>query len=315
MLRFALQRLAASVPVLLLVTLIAFSVMQLVPGDPAAAIAGAGATNQEIEAIRQQLGLDRPFLEQLVAWYGGLVQGDLGRSILLNRPVWQAITERLPITLPLALFALVLTILIGVPAGVIAALRANSWVDQAVTGLALLGVSVPSFWLALMLIVLFGVRLEWLPTGGFVPFGEDPAAWARSMVLPSVSLALLQIGLLARITRGTMLEVLRQDFVRTAWAKGLPGWMVIGKHALKNVMVPVVTVIGISFGLLLSGSIVIETVYGMPGLGRLMANAIFGRDYPVIQGGLLLTGVVLVLLNLVVDLLYALIDPRVRYGG
>jgi peptide/nickel transport system permease protein len=314
MLRFALRRILASLPVLLIVTLIAFSVMQLVPGDPAAAIAGAGATNQEIAAIRIQLGLDKPFLEQLVTWYGGLIQGDLGRSILLNRPVWQAITERLPITLPLSLFALILTILVGVPAGVVAALRANSWVDQAVTGLAMLGVSVPSFWLALMLIVLFGVHLEWLPTGGFVPFAENPAAWARSMVLPSVSLALLQIGLLARITRSAMLEVLRQDFVRTARAKGLPGWMVIGKHALKNVMVPVVTVIGISFGLLLSGSIVIETVYGMPGLGRLMANAIFGRDYPVIQGGLLLTGVVLVLLNLAVDLLYALIDPRVRYG-
>ncbi|MCC7282123.1 MAG: ABC transporter permease [Acetobacteraceae bacterium] len=315
MFRYALRRIAASLPVLLLVTLISFSMMHLVPGDPAAAIAGAGATNREIEAIRAQLGLDRPFLEQMLAWYGGLFRGDLGRSILLNRPVWQAIVERLPITLPLALFGLVLTVLIGVPAGVIAALRANSWVDQAVTALAMLGVSVPSFWLALMLIVLFGVHLEWLPTGGFVPFGQDPAAWARSMVLPSVSLALLQIGLLARITRGTMLEVLRQDFVRTARAKGLPGWMVIGKHALKNVMVPVVTVIGISFGLLLSGSIVIETVYGMPGIGRLMANAIFGRDYPVIQGGLLITGVMLVLLNLVVDILYAVIDPRVRYGG
>jgi peptide/nickel transport system permease protein len=314
MLRYALRRIVASLPVLLLVTLISFSMMHLVPGDPAAAIAGAGATNREIEAIRVQLGLDRPFMEQLLAWYGGLLQGDLGRSILLNRPVWQAIVERLPITLPLALFGLLLTVLIGVPAGVIAALRANSWIDQAVTGLALLGVSVPSFWLALMLIVLFGVHLEWLPTGGFVPFHQDPAAWARSMVLPSVSLALLQIGLLARITRATMLEVLRQDFVRTAWAKGLPGWMVIGKHALKNVMIPVVTVIGISFGLLLSGSIVIETVYGMPGIGRLMANAIFGRDYPVIQGGLLLTGVMLVLLNLAVDILYAVIDPRVRYG-
>lgn len=315
MARFALRRILASLPVLLLVTLIAFSVMQLVPGDPAAAIAGAGATDREIAAIRTQLGLDRPFLEQLVTWYGGLLQGNLGQSILLNRSVWQAIVERLPITLPLALFALVLTVLIGVPAGVAAALRANSWVDQAVTGLAMLGVSVPSFWLALMLIILFGVHLEWLPTGGFVPFSEDPAAWARSLVLPSISLALLQIGLLARITRSAMLEVLRQDFVRTAWAKGLPGWMVIGKHALKNVLVPVITVIGISFGLLLSGSIVIETVYGMPGLGRLMANAIFGRDYPVIQGGLLLTGVVLVLLNLAVDLLYALIDPRVRYGS
>ncbi|WP_291298027.1 ABC transporter permease [Elioraea sp.] len=315
MLRYAVRRIAASVPVLLLVTLISFSMMHLVPGDPAAAIAGAGATNAEIEAIRLQLGLDKPFLVQLATWYGGLLQGDLGRSILLNRPVWQAIVERLPITLPLALFALLLTLLIGIPAGIIAALRANTWIDQAVTGLAMLGVSVPSFWLALMLIVLFGVHLEWLPTGGFVPFSENPVAWARSMVLPSISLALLQIGLLARITRGTMLEVLRQDYVRTARAKGLPGWMVIGKHALKNVMVPVVTVIGISFGLLLSGSIVIETVYGMPGIGRLIANAIFGRDYPVIQGGLLLTGTVLVLLNLVVDLLYAVIDPRVRYGS
>ena len=315
MLWYAARRIAASVPVLLLVTLISFSMMHLVPGDPAAAIAGSGATNAEVEAIRLQLGLDKPFLVQLATWFGGLLQGDLGRSILLNRPVWQAIVERLPITLPLALFALALTLLIGVPAGVIAALRANTWIDQAVTGLAMLGVSVPSFWLALMLIVLFGVHLEWLPTGGFVPFGEDPVGWARSMVLPSISLALLQIGLLARITRGTMLEVLRQDYVRTARAKGLPGWMVIGKHALKNVMVPVVTVIGISFGLLLSGSIVIETVYGMPGIGRLIANAIFGRDYPVIQGGLLLTGTILVLLNLVVDLLYAVIDPRVRYGS
>lgn len=312
---YALRRLLASVPVLLLVTLISFSVMLLVPGDPAATIAGAGATDAEIRAIRAQLGLDRPFLEQLLAWYGGLLRGDLGRSILLNRPVWQAVVERLPITLPLAFFALLLTVLVGVPAGVIAALRANTWVDQAVTGLALLGVSLPSFWLALMLIVLFAVQLDWLPTGGFVPFAQDPWAWARSLVLPSVSLALLQIGLLARITRSTMLEVLRQDFVRTARAKGLPGWMVIGKHALKNIMVPVVTVIGISFGLLLSGSIVIETVYGMPGIGRLMANAIFGRDYPVIQGGLLLTGVMLVLVNLLVDILYALIDPRVRYGG
>jgi peptide/nickel transport system permease protein len=311
---YAARRIAASIPVLLLVTLISFSLMHLVPGDPAAAIAGAGATNQEIERIRVALGLDQPFLVQLGHWYGGLLRGDLGRSILLNRPVWQAIVERLPITLPLALFALLLTLLVGIPAGIVAALRANTWVDQAVTGLALAGVSVPSFWLALMLIVLFGVHLEWLPTGGFVPFAEDPIAWARSMILPSVSLALLQIGLLARITRGTMLEVLRQDYVRTARAKGLPGWMVIGKHALKNVMVPVVTVIGISFGLLLSGSIVIETVYGMPGIGRLIANAIFGRDYPVIQGGLLLTGTMLVLLNLAVDLLYAAIDPRVRYG-
>ena len=180
--------------------------------------------------------------------------------------------------------------------------------------MALLGVSVPSFWLALMLIVLFSVILEWLPTGGYVPFADSPVDWFRSLLMPSLSLALLQIGLLARITRATMLEVLRQDYVRTARAKGLPRAMVIGKHALKNVMVPVVTVIGISFGLLLSGSIVIETVYSLPGIGRLVATSIFGRDYPVIQGTLLLTATMLVLLNLVVDLLYAALDPRVRYG-
>lgn len=195
----------------------------------------------------------------------------------------------------------------------LAALRPNSWVDQLVLTMALIGVSVPNFWLSLMLIVLFGVIVDWLPTGGYVPFMEDPVEWARSLVLPSISLALLQIGLLARITRATMLEVLRNDYVRTARAKGLPRTMVVGKHALKNVMIPVVTVIGISFGLLLSGSVVIETVYSIPGMGRLLATAIFSRDYPVIQGGLLVTAATLVLLNLVVDLLYAVLDPRVTY--
>lgn len=314
MLRFAAARLLAALPVLLLVSLVSFSVMHLIPGDPASVIAGPAATNQEIEQIRRALGLDKPFLTQMVTWYGHVLQGDFGQSILLSTSVWQALVERMPVTVSLAVLALVMTVAIGVPAGVLAALRANSAVDAAVTGIALLGVSVPSFWLALMLIVLFSVMLEWLPTGGYVPLAVSPVDWFRSLLMPSFSLALLQIGLLARITRATMLEVLRQDYVRTARAKGLPRAMVIGKHALKNVMVPVVTVIGISFGLLLSGSIVIETVYSLPGIGRLVATSIFGRDYPVIQGTLLLTATMLVLLNLVVDLLYAAIDPRVRYG-
>lgn len=314
MVRFAATRLVAALPVLLLVSLVSFSVMHLIPGDPASVIAGPAATNQEIEAIRHALGLDRPFLEQMAAWYWHVLQGDFGRSILLNTTVWQAVVDRLPVTFSLSVLALLMTIAVGVPAGVLAALRANTAVDAAVTGMALLGVSVPSFWLALMLIVLFSVILEWLPTGGYVPFAESPLDWFRSLLMPSVSLALLQIGLLARITRATMLEVLRQDYVRTARAKGLPRLMVIGKHALKNVMVPVITVIGISFGLLLSGSIVIETVYSLPGIGRLLATSIFGRDYPVIQGTLLLTATMLVLVNLAVDLLYAAIDPRVRYG-
>ena len=217
-------------------------------------------------------------------------------------------------TLALAGFALLLTIAIGLPCGVIAAVRANTWIDQAVLTFALIGVSVPNFWSSLMLIVLFGVMLDWLPAGGYIPFADDPVGWARCLILPAFSLALLQVGLLARITRATMLEVLQQDYVRTARAKGLPAVSVIGKHALKNVMVPVITVIGISFGLLLSGSVVIETVYSLPGMGRLLANAVFGRDYPLIQGGLLVTAAVLVLLNLVVDLLYAVVDPRVKYG-
>lgn len=310
---FVLRRLLAAIPVLLIVTLIAASIMQLVPGDPAAVIAGQGATDAEVAQVRAQLGLDRPFLLRLGEWYLGLIQGDLGYSLTLNRTVGQAILERVPVTLALSGVALALTVLIGVPAGVLAALRPNSWVDQLVLTLALIGVSVPNFWLSLMLIVLFGVIVDWLPTGGYVPFAEDPVGWARSLVLPCVSLALLQIGLLARITRATMLEVLRNDYVRTARAKGLPWTMVVGKHALKNVMIPVVTVIGISFGLLLSGSVVIETVYSIPGMGRLLATAIFSRDYPVIQGGLLVTAATLVLLNLVVDLLYAVLDPRVTY--
>jgi peptide/nickel transport system permease protein len=313
MIEFILRRLAAALPVLLLVSLISASIMQLVPGDPAAVIAGQNATDAEIAQIREQLGLNRPFPVKLAAWYADLARGDLGQSILLHRPVLQAIGERVPVTLALAGFALFLTVAIGVPCGIVAAIKANTWVDQAVLTLALVGVSVPNFWLSLMLIVLFGVMLDWLPAGGYVPFADDPVGWVRSLILPGISLALLQIGLLARITRATVLEILQQDYIRTARAKGLPALLVIGKHVLKNVMVPVVTVVGISFGLLLSGSVVIETVYSIPGMGRLLANAIFGRDYPMIQGGLLVTAAVLVLLNLVVDVLYAVIDPRIQY--
>ena len=314
MAEFVIKRLLAAIPVLFLVSLIAASIMQLVPGDPAAIIAGQSASDADVAHVREVLGLDRPFPERLWDWYVGLAHGDLGQSLLLNRPVTQAIAERVPVTLALAGFALFLTVALGVPCGVVAALRPNTWIDQAVLTFALLGVSIPNFWLSLMLIVLFGVMLDWLPAGGYVAFGDDPVGWVRCLILPGFSLALLQVGLLARITRSTMLEVLRQDYVRTARAKGLPVAMVIGKHALKNVMIPVITVIGISFGLLLSGSVVIETVYSIPGMGRLLANAIFGRDYPVIQGGLLVTAAVLVGLNLVVDLLYAVLDPRVKYG-
>jgi peptide/nickel transport system permease protein len=312
--RYVAWRLVSAVPVILLVTLIAFSIMSLVPGDPAAIIAGATATDAEIAELRTSLGLDRPFLERLVAWYGDLLRGDLGRSILLQRPVTEAILERLPVTLALGAYSLVLTIVMGVGLGVLAAVRQNTWIDQLSMTIAVLGVSIPNIWLALLFVFLFAVTLGWFPTGGFVPFGQDPGAALISLTLPAVALALMQVGLLARMTRSAMLEVLRQDFVRTARAKGLPYWFVVLRHALGNALIPLVTVLGIILSLMISGTVVIESIFSLPGMGRLIVNAIQRRDYPVIQGGLLLIATALVLVNLAVDLLYAWLDPRVRYA-
>ena len=311
--RYILRRTLSAIPVLFLVTLIAFFLMKLVPGDPATVIAGMDATAEELAAIRSQLGLDRPLLVQLGNWYLALAQGDLGDSYLLGRSVTAAIIERLPVTLSIAILALLLTVVIAIISGVVAALRQNTWVDQALMSFALLGVSIPNFWLGLLLIILFAVQLGLLPSGGYVPLSENPWGWIKSMLLPSLSLALAQMGLLARMTRSTMLEVLRQDYIRTAQAKGLTRFQVIAKHALKNVMIPVVTVVGIIFSLLLGGSIVIETIYSVPGVGRLIGSAIMRRDYPVIQGGLLFIAGMLVVVNLIVDVLYAYFDPRVRY--
>ena len=314
MIAYIIRRLLYSIPVLFVVSLISFSLMQLVPGDPAMVIAGTGASPAEVELIREQLGLNEPFHVQLLSWYANLLQGDLGTSLLLGRDVIEVTLERLPVSLSIALYALVLTLIFGIIMGIVAALRQNSWVDQAVMTLALVGVSLPNFWLALILIVIFAVELGWLPTAGYVGFQEDFVGWLSSATLPALSLAMLQMGLLARITRSTMLEVLRQDYIRTARAKGLPEHMVVGKHALKNVMIPVITVIGIIFSVLLSGSVVIETIFTIPGVGSLLGSAILRRDYPVIQGGLLLVATMLLLLNLLIDVLYAYFDPRVRYG-
>jgi peptide/nickel transport system permease protein len=310
---YVLRRLIAMVPVLILVTLLTFLLIKLVPGDPAAAIGGLSATDAQIASIRHELGLDQPFLAQMGAWYWRLLHGNLGDSYLLGRGVSEAIVERLPVTLSLTFLSLVLSFVVAVATGILAAVRANSWIDQLAMTLALLGVALPNFWLALLLIIVFAVHLDLLPSGGYVPWSEDPLGWLRSCVLPAVSLALLQIGLLARITRSTMLEVLDQDYIRTAWAKGLPGWRVIFVHALRNALVPIVTVTGISVGLLLGGSVVIETVFAIPGVGKLIGAAILRRDYPVMQGGLLFVTALVMLVNLLTDLLYAAIDPRVAY--
>ncbi len=311
--RYIIRRLIQAVPILLIVSLISFGIMQLVPGDPAIVIGGPNASPAELDAIRKNLGLDKPFHIQLGIFYWNLFHGDLGRSLLLGKPVLEAVIERTPVTVSISIYSLILTIFFGLLAGVVAALRHNTWVDQFVTTFALIGVSLPNFWLGLVMIVLFSVHLGWLPTSGYIPISESVVGWFRTATMPATALALLQIGLLARITRSTMLETLRQDYIRTARAKGLPEWRVVAKHAMANVMIPVVTVIGIILSVLISGSVVIESVFSVPGIGSLLGNAILRRDYPMIQGGLLFVAASLMLLNIVVDLLYAYFDPRVRY--
>lgn len=314
MLRYAASRLLQALPVLLLVSALSFAIVWIVPGDVAAEMAGPTATAEELARLRERLGLDKPWLEQVTGWYLALAQGDLGESILLRQGVAEAILSRLPVTLALTGLALVIALAAGVALGVLAAIRAGRVADRAAMATALVGFSLPDFWLGLVLVYVFAVQLGWLPSGGFVPFGEDPLGWLRSLILPASALALTQIGLFARMTRAAMLEVLRQDYVRTARAKGMPGRIVIFKHALANALIPVVTVAGISAGVLLGGAVVIEQVFSLPGVGRLIVGAIQRRDYPVIQGGLLLTVTIFVMVNLVVDLLYAAIDPRIRHG-
>ena len=313
MILVALRRLLSAIPVLFIVSLISFGLMRLIPGDPAAAIAGTSATPAQIEQLRRDLGLDEPVILQLLHYYQGLLRGDFGKSLLLGKGVLAATMERLPVTIGLSLYALVLTLLIGVASGIIAALRQNTWVDQVAMMIAMLGISIPGFFLGLLMIIFFAVQLGWLPSGGYVPFSQDPIGWLRSTTMPATSLALLQAGLLARITRSGMLEVLRQDYVRTARAKGLPERQVILKHALANALIPIVTVVGIIISLLLSGAVVTEALFSLPGMGQLLTQAVLSRDYPMVQGGLLLVTTFLVLVNILVDVLYALIDPRVRY--
>ena len=309
------RRLAGALPILLLVSLITFAMIHLIPGDPATAIAGMSATPDQIASIRQNLGLDQPLLAQLLHWYVNLLHGDLGRSLLLGQPVIQATMQRLPVTVALSAYALVLTLLLGLTSGIIAALRQNTWIDQVAMVLAMLGISLPSFYLGLLMIILFAVDLRWLPTGGYIALTEDPVGWLATSTMPAISLALLLAGLLARITRSTMLEVLRQDYIRTARAKGLTRGRVVWRHALANALIPITTVIGIIVSLLISGSVVIETLFSIPGIGQLLTQAVLNRDYPMVQGGLLITTALLVLVNIAVDVCYGLLDPRGRYDG
>ncbi len=312
MARFIVRRLLIAIPVLLLVSLMSFAVIWLVPGDPAAVFLDASATPEQLAQVRHRLGLDEPFYLQMIAWYGRILHGDLGQSILLNRGVAEAIVERLPVTLSLTGLSLVFATLMGVVAGLLAAMRHASWTDQSIMVLALVGLSVPEFWFGLMMIFAFAVRLHWFPAGDFVPISQSFVGWWRSMAMPAFTLAAVQMGFIARMTRSAMLEVLGQDFIRTADSKGLPWSVVVVRHGLPNALVPILTVIGIVTGGLLGGAVVIEQVFSLPGVGRLVIGAVLSRDFPVIQGTLLFVAVIYLLINLVVDVLYAVVDPRVR---
>jgi peptide/nickel transport system permease protein len=312
MLSFLARRLTGAALVLALVSVLSFGIIWLVPGDPTAVLLDSSATPEEVARLRARLGLDKPLPLQMADWYGRILQGDLGQSILLNRSVTAAILERLPVTLSLAAIALAAAVLVGVAAGILAAMNHNRWPDQAIMAAALFGLSVPDFWLGLVLILAFAVKLGLVPTGGFVPLSESVAGWLRSIALPAVTLAAVQVGFIARMARASMLDVLNQDFIRTADAKGLSRFEVVMLHGLPNALVPILTVIGIVAGALLGGTVVIEQVFSIPGVGRLVIGAILSRDFPVIQGGLLFLATIYLAVNLAVDILYAVVNPRVR---
>ena len=312
---YILRRLVMLVPVLIVVGVVVFGLVHLTPGDPAAVILGDRATPEDIARLRDQLGLNDPLPVQFVHWFGNVLRLDFGESIFLGEPVTQALLDRVQPTLLLTLYALSIQVLIGIPAGVLAAVRYNSPLDRVLTVMAISGSAIPTFFLGILLILIFAVRLRWLPSGGYVPFGEDPAAHFKGMLMPAFALGFSAAGLLARLVRSSMLDVLREDYVRTAFAKGLPEQLVIVRHALRNALIPALTVIGISLGALLGGAVVTETVFTIPGMGRLVVQSIARRDYPVIQGAIIAIAMTYVLVNLVVDVLYVYIDPRVRIGG
>jgi peptide/nickel transport system permease protein len=310
---YVVRRLLALIPVALVVATVAFVLIHLAPGDPAAIIAGPDAPAEDVAQIRRTLGLEHPLHVQLFRWYGRLVQGDLGQSIFLRKPVVEAILDRAEPTVLLTLSATFIAVLIGVPAGVISARHHNTATDQTFTMFALLGISIPNFLLGLLLVLVFGVWLGWFPVAGYSPLEDGWLATARSLVLPAFALGLVQSALIARIARSSMLDVLREQYITTGRAKGLGERLVVYKHALRNALVPTVTVIGISFAILISGAVVVETVFNIPGLGRLVVSAVSRRDYPVVQGVVLVIAGIYMLVNLLVDLSYLVIDPRVKY--
>lgn len=309
---FLARRLATLIATLLATSLTVFLVLEILPGDPALTIMGPDAHPDAVRALRTELGLDRPAGERYLAWIGGLLTGDMGLSYTYKVPVGGLIVERLALTVPLALISMALTVVIAIGLGVLAASRHGRAGDWGVMGFTQLGIAVPSFWFGILLILLFAVQLRWLPAGGFPGWDAGAVAVARALILPAISLALVQAAILARVTRSAVLEVMREDFVRTARAKGLTRRAAMWRHVLRNAMIPVVTVMGLQFANLLAGTIVIESVFSLPGLGRLVFQAITQRDLVVVKNMVVLLAALVVIVNFLVDLAYAAIDPRIR---
>jgi peptide/nickel transport system permease protein len=313
MLNFILRRILATIPVVVVVAIFVFLMLRLTPSDPAAIIAGDNANAEQVAAIRSKLGLDQPIYTQFFIWITKILQGDFGESYFFKKTVASLIADRIEPTLSLSFFTIVLAILIAVPLGVLAAKLQGSWIDRIVMGFSVLGFSVPAFVIGYALIYVFAIELNWLPVQGYQRFAQGIGGWMNQLILPSATLAVIYIALIARMTRTSVIEVLSEDYIRTARAKGQIERKVLFRHALRNAAVPIVTVIGLGIALLIGGVVVTESVFTIPGLGRLTVDAVLARDYPVIQAVILLFSLVYVMINLLVDIVYTLLDPRIRY--
>ena len=311
---YILQRLFSTLIVIFGITFVVFMIIQLVPGDPARVVLGVAASEENVAALRERLGLNRPIWEQYGSWLSELAQGDLGNSLVTGQPVLEQILQRLPATLVLATAGLIVGLLIGLPAGIMSALKPHSPLDTTTSILSQIGVSIPDFWLGILLVLLFSLTLGWLPSQGYTPFSQDPVDWFRHLILPALTVGIISGSIQTRFNRSAMLEVLHQDYIRTARAKGLRETLVVNRHALRNALIPIITILGLQLTALLSAVVVVEVVFSWPGLGRLTLEAVLDRDYPLLQGAVFTIATLLALVNLGTDLLYAFIDPRIEYA-
>lgn len=311
--RYLVRRIIALIPVMLVVATFAFLLVHLVPGDPASMILGDMATVEDVERLREEMHLNAPLIVQYITWLGRVVRGNWGNSLYSQQPVLAMLAERAQPTLILSVASLFVAVLLGIPTGILAAVRRGTKIDAAILSVAMFGAAIPGFWLGLVMIMYIGVSLGWLPTSGYQPLSTGFFNTMQYFVLPAIALGFPHSALIIRVVRSTMLDVLNTDFVRTARAKGLSKFMVIGKHALRNSLIPILTVIGMSFATMVAGTVVTETVFSIPGMGRLVVTSVMRRDYPVLQGSILIVAAIYVIVNLVIDLLYVWVDPRVKY--